>query len=475
MRLSALYLLLCSLTCCAFDIEFWQWELSAPNNLCISGSLSDGEFLACPVSKEEIDAFDAIVMDEHGYVDVSIKGVYFTTSRRLEDGHIDDQKKNEKIESKILDGSPDGDTENTKSSDEKTTTNQSDNYHQESQVEASTKLNWASPSNFHVQVYIVSLDNIRSSSSSQSKHEDTFYRGSDVISHTDFISGKGLCCYEYGQMMKTNGKEQPADISQLVEQCSPMDLRPLVPRVGSQQKLSAPLPITTSSGKQQIELSARFRPVRRGRYMVVISNCAVVMNDDGNVIPLIAHFDNIKIKFASKFGELPMSMSGIVPFYGVLLVLYGILGLIWFRRSKGIIICPNGRDVQCKRDSYASNRGQARPLLGLQRAIYSLVLLQIVFTFVAFAYYVHLNISVVDIHILYGGTMAALAGITPFSILVGMVHFVTFLACQAVVMLATDGTWLIQSSIRPGKYLFLLHVLRTVFGSYLIMSFVSIE
>jgi hypothetical protein len=76
-----------------------------------------------------------------------------------------------------------------------------------------------------------------------------------------------------------------------------------------------------------------------------------------------------------------------------------------------------------------------------------------VFTLVAFAYYVHLNITVVDIDILYGGTMAALAGITPFSILVGIVHFITFLACQAVLMLATDGTWLIQSNIRSGKFI----------------------
>jgi hypothetical protein len=36
-------------------------------------------------------------------------------------------------------------------------------------------------------------------------------------------------------------------------------------------------------------------------------------------------------------------------------------------------------------------------------------------------------------------------------VLVGLVHFITFLACQAVVMLATDGTWLIQSNIRAGK------------------------
>lgn len=175
-----------------------------------------------------------------------------------------------------------------------------------------------------------------------------------------------------------------------------------------------------------------------------------------------------------------------------MLALYAMLGLIWFRRSKGIVGCrrrgahlksdgsstptssaiaaikvcgtkprrrhwSNGRRLDSPSSSgYADadipsnvTTANAPPLLGLQRAIYSLVLLQLAFTTVAFTYYLHLNVTVVDIDILYGGTMAALASWTPFSALVALVHFVTFLSCQAVVMLATDGTWLIQSTIRP--------------------------
>lgn len=189
--------------------------------------------------------------------------------------------------------------------------------------------------------------------------------------------------------------------------------------------------------------------------MVVISNCAAERDDDGNrVKPLTAHFNKAELKFVSKFGELPLSMMGIVPFYGFLLTLYAVLGLMWFRRSRGIVGCPR-RGLRYKKDDGINSQSlapmnAARPLLGLQRAIYSLVLLQLAFTFVAFAYYLHLNVTVVDIDVLYGGTMSALASFTPFSVLVALVHFVTFLSCQAVVMLATDGMWLIQNTIRPG-------------------------
>ena len=457
-----------------------RWDLEAPNTLCASG-IPGGLMGQCPRTKQEVETYDAIVMDEHGYVDVTIAGLYFTGDggRRLEDMEAEqdeksvevkqieilapskedtsDEEKNPEIELIDEDNEEIESYESSSSEDEiesasseidernggivssKTSSKQS-SFKSLNQIIKNTKPpNWASPDKFHIQIYLVSLN---------AEHGVT----SNHISHNEFLSEKGMCCYE--MMEASNDKDKSNEISELMKQCIPMDMRPLVPRVGTNQRVSVPLSISTTSSKQQIVVSARFRPAARGRYMVVISNCAAKLNNDGYATPLTAHFTSIKFKFASKFGELPLSMSGIVPFYGVLLALYGILGLTWFKRSQGVIICPCGRDLQCIKNSIASGAVQARPLLGLQRAIYFLILLQFVFTLVAFSYYVHLNITVVDIGILYGGTMAALAGITPFSILVGMVHFITFVACQAVPMLATDGMWLIQSSIRPGKFIF---------------------
>ena len=449
MRLPFQLFLAASLTTChAFKYEsIKQLEVTAPNTLCASG-IPGGLLGPCPQTQQEVDNYDAIVMDEHGYVDVTISGLYFTNDdgRRLEvesggdEGENQDDETEAKESSESSSNDKNGDQQTKKGKDTK---NQPNNEHSKSQTNFSSKLNWVSPKKFHIQVYLVSTSIAASPSSIQTQHGVTSDHKSDFISHLDFITDNGLCCYEY--------KDQSPGNSDLLQQCNPMDVRPLVPRVGTNQKISAPISITTSSVKQEISVSARFRPASRGKYMVVISNCAATFGDDGEAFPLTAHIKNIKFKFASKFGELPLSMSGIVPFYGVLLAMYGILGIIWFRRSKGVISCPNGRDLRCLKNSNASARVQARPLLGLQKAIYSLIVLQFVFTLVAFSYYVHLNITVVDIDILYGGTMAALAGITPFSILVGTVHFITFLACQAVVMLATDGTWLIQSNIRPGK------------------------
>eukprot|EP00804_Cyclotella_cryptica_P019969 CCRYP_007874-RB/>CCRYP_007874-RB protein AED:0.02 eAED:0.02 QI:173/1/1/1/1/0.75/4/315/618 len=475
-------------SCVAFKYESSKpWELLAPQTLCASG-IPGGLLGPCPQNADETNAYDAIVMDEHGYVDVTISGLYFTSNnsrRRVlvdeADGEATEtegvaqseelmqsgkEKENsvpldqvEKVEESNASTHSDGDTIGHENAIEphqmdepkrgNQPTGESDVDHASSgHTENVSNIKLTSPNKFHIQVYLVSIDVESNPLPSQTRHAAQPDRQFDFISHTDFLSGNGLCCYEYALAAK-NDKNHSQTFSKLLKQCTPMDMRPLVPRMGTNQKISAPLSISTVSSRQQAVVSARFRPVVRGRHMVVISNCAAEVNH-GDVIPATAHFSKIRFKFVSKFGELPLSMMGIVPFYGVLLALYGLLGFIWFRRSKGAIGCRNCKAVWFKKESsHMKSAIQARPLLGLQRAIFSLVLLQFAFTLVAFAYYVHLNITVVDIDILYGGTMAALASVTPFSILVGLIHFITFLACQAVVMLATDGTWLIQSSIRP--------------------------
>ena len=91
MRLSSL--LFTCLACQAFKYESTkQWDLTAPNTLCASG-IPGGLLGSCPQNKQEMDNYDAIVMDEHGYVDVTISGLYFTSSsgRRLDGADIKDE------------------------------------------------------------------------------------------------------------------------------------------------------------------------------------------------------------------------------------------------------------------------------------------------------------------------------------------------------------------------------------------------
>eukprot|EP01082_Thalassiosira_pseudonana_P013966 g12542.t1 g12542 contig6:2121938-2123950(-) len=445
------------------------YELIAPQTLCSSG-VSVGILGPCPKTAKEVDAYDAIVMDEHGYVDVKISGVRFTNnegrSLLIDGGDNDSDGGNvpEDVdaaedrgvqamdEAATLDKKPNVDNEviSESTKDPPIDKETSEKAKESTPSGAATKLDW--PTTYHIQLYLVLLDKVDhpSASSKEQHHIAQVDAESGSILYTDFLTGNGMCCYEYA-LDNSGGVER----NNLLKQCNPMDVRPAVPRNGHNQKASAPVALSTKSGAEDVVVSARFRPVTRGRHMVVISNCAAERDDDGNrVKPLTAHFNKAELKFVSKFGELPLSMMGIVPFYGFLLTLYAVLGLMWFRRSRGIVGCPR-RGLRYKKDDGINSQSlapmnAARPLLGLQRAIYSLVLLQLAFTFVAFAYYLHLNVTVVDIDVLYGGTMSALASFTPFSVLVALVHFVTFLSCQAVVMLATDGMWLIQNTIRPG-------------------------
>ena len=465
--------------------------------------MSDAVLGPCPQTEEEMNNYDAIVMDEHGYVDVTISGVRFTQdegfrSRRIlleeevEDG--DGDGKNEDREGEEEEQENQTQEEENEEEQEENPKNNSEDHpngvEEEDQIPASEntkattenkKTKSTNKKNIglksHIQVYLVSLD--------INKEDVPTDEESAYIPYLDFLSdGNGLCCYEY--LLSVKGGNEYGKFDNILQKCtSPeLDMRPMVPRIGRNQKLSPPLAVSTSmtdvtDSSTEAVVSARFRPLARGRHMVVISNCAAELAE-GQVKkfahPVIAHFEKVEFKFISKFGELPLSMMGIVPFYGLMLILYAMLGLIWFRRSKGIVGCQRwgtkyksddgtvrnvcGAKPRQRRKGNNPINGDvgflgniatvhAPPLLGLQRAIYSLVLLQLAFTAVAFTYYLHLNVAVVDIDILYGGTMAALASWTPFSALVALVHFATFLSCQAVVMLATDGTWLIQSTIRP--------------------------
>ena len=210
-------------------------------------------------------------------------------------------------------------------------------------------------------------------------------------------------------------------------------------------------------------LTVRLVPEGRGRHMVVISNCAYGADGEGGegaAAGLKAVVGQVTVGFASRFGELPLSMMGIIPFYGALLAAYATLAAVWWgrtrgagggsgagggrwglRRRRGILFMPHPS---------SSSSHPSVPVLGLQRVLRGLVHLQLLFTAVAFGYYLHLNGTDVDVDVLYSGTAAALVDWSPWSVAVAASHFATILGGQAVVTLATDGTWLLQRTAREG-------------------------
>ena len=232
------------------------------------------------------------------------------------------------------------------------------------------------------------------------------------------------------------------------------DYRISVPRIGKGQALSAPIPLAVSNTNNaegpEIKLEATLRTEKFGPHMLVISNCAaeIFVNNAHEVhaIGLDALIDDIEITFVSKFGELPLSMMGIIPFYGMMTCLYFILAAVWWKRS---ISPKKGVWNQSFSDlGGLSNMTRNVPLFGLQRAIRTLVFMEAAFSTVAFTYYLHLNWTPVDIDVLYSGTAAALLNWGPWAMFVATAHFLTIFGCQVVTTLATDGTWLIQSHIR---------------------------
>ena len=146
---------------------------------------------------------------------------------------------------------------------------------------------------------------------------------------------------------------------------------------------------------------------------------------------------------------------GIIPFYAFLSISYAILNIIWWKRLRILngysYKSGSGAGAGSSYDIQEHASSHAISILGLQKAIHSLLLAQSTFTTMAFFYYLHLNLSNdVDIYVLYNGTAAALISWkNPFSIIISLVHFSTIFGCQCVATLASDGTWLIQSTIRP--------------------------
>eukprot|EP00591_Stephanopyxis_turris_P015795 CAMPEP_0195539028 /NCGR_PEP_ID=MMETSP0794_2-20130614/49843_1 /TAXON_ID=515487 /ORGANISM="Stephanopyxis turris, Strain CCMP 815" /LENGTH=643 /DNA_ID=CAMNT_0040673045 /DNA_START=273 /DNA_END=2204 /DNA_ORIENTATION=+ len=420
-------------------------ELIAPEMLCFSGEVSKTKSyrnskrkydLVCPTTSEQIGNYHAVVMDDAGYVMVKLNNVKMRDDGRrrhstLED--MDEYEGNRKAAAPLI-------------------------------VEEETIPH-------HLQIYLISLEEYKSVlGEMHCCYESEIHRPSWL---SDKESLPKECTQKESSSDASSSSSSGNSSSSKIHGHSIIshDYRIHAPRIGSDTVTSPPILVNDTNDSKSIDVVARLKPQSKGPHMIVISNCAAEMisyyqegvgakNGTQTMTysprPLKAVISSIEVNFVSKFGELPMNLMGIIPFYGLLAACYGVISAAWITRSRKTSSNPYHH-----RHHNHSNVN----LLGLQKAIRLLVFAQTAFCAIAFLYYLHLNGTSVDVDVLYSGTAAALVSWGPWSILVALVHFVTIFACQIVVTLATDGTWLIQHNVRPQtkKALMLLAILWLVY------------
>ena len=577
----------------AFTYRRKDLQLLSPEMICISGvQHPDGSAAAssasalsvqpCPTTPEEVANFDAVVMDEHGFVRVTLKDIRMRDDGRqrvhrevTDDAYYVDRGDSRAGGSRgagIMNalwnrwfGSSGGGGGNSGRNGHRYLAEEED-VDDEGQelvpVAASDEALQSTTTPHHLQVYLVALDDYTDLvTKSQCCYELEFGPPFPSWVETEQVGGQERAVMPPECALSSSGGGKSDNKATTKDNSKPSsfahDYRANAPRTGPMQATTAPLVVNAvpssdeeeadtnekqSSKKRKkkknprnklgpgVHLVKTLRPEKFGRHMIVISNCAAELETlpstrrmSDQVVRLLAGnntteaaaassdktqieskarakvraaglkavVSEVEIAFVSKFGELPLSMSGIIPFYGALLAFYSVLAAAWWKRSRA----PH--PVTAKGKSGKSRWGHSslsirnafggvlsgiggdfatvtpRPMLGLQRVLRNLIHLQLLFTAVAFSYYLHLNRTMVDIDVLYSGTAAALVDWSPWSMAVATAHFCTILGSQIVVTLATDGHWLIQQNIRPSTKKVLYGLAGVWFAFFLLYGFLS--
>ena len=404
---------------------------------------------SCPTTPEEVASYPAVVMDQDGYVKINVAGIRLRDDgRRRQTFEKENDRKIKKKKTLTIDNLKNKTESKSEVTKKEILTSSS---------KTASHLTTSKTAPHHLQIYLVNLDDY----------------APDVL--------RSQCCYELetappewiekspeGQVIlpdeckynpSNNGKRSHngnvTNNENSIVSAFSHDYRVNAARIRPLGFTSAPLQLNIADDKPGINVMTTLRPTDTGRYMVVISNCAADLafdpiKDAATATGLKIYMNDIHINFVSKFGELPLSMMGIIPFYGTMTALYFLLSLIWLRQSNiGKNQCWKRMLLQRGNTFHKSRENLYIPvtLLGVQNAIRFLVFCQTGFSSLAFSYYLYLNGTSVDVNVLYSGTAAALVNWGPWSIAVALAHFGTLLACQIVVTLATDGMWLIQNTV----------------------------
>jgi len=571
-------------------------QLLSPEMICISGvQHRDGSAAAaaaasssssltvqpCPTTPQEVANFDAVVMDEHGYVRITLKDIRMRDDGRhrehrevTDDAYYTDRggaapRGGAGIFSSLWNNRWFGGGGSNSGSNGHRYLVEDEDVDDEGQelvpVAASDEILQSTTTPHHLQVYLVALDDYTELvTKSQCCYELEFGPPFPSWVETEQVGGRERAVMPPECALGSGGKSGGARSGGDKEPSSfAHDYRANAPRTGAMQATTAPLVVNAvpsldgedsnkdgsevgdgegskrpaknrkkkkKSGNKLgpgVHLVKTLRPEKLGRHMIVISNCAAEVEalpasarrtsdrfdrilkenitaaepSSGktqskpqmrvHAAGLKAVVSEVEVAFVSKFGELPLSMSGIIPFYGALLAFYSVLAAAWWKRSRAPHpVTAKGKSGRSRwghsslsiRDAFGGVIGSIsgdfatvspRPMLGLQRVLRNLIHLQLLFTAVAFSYYLHLNRTMVDIDVLYSGTAAALVDWSPWSMAVATAHFCTILGSQIVVTLATDGHWLIQQNVRPSTKKVLYGLASVWLAFFLFYGFLS--
>jgi len=468
----------------AFRYRLKHQEIIAPERLCFSGdatsennwSISSGgasqTSYTCPTTPEDAQSYPAVIMDQDGYVKIHIKDVRLRDDGRRRNGFHQSSENgsfywsDRKHHARMLEVSNNNSEENAQKDEMPGETDNSEsldgnheNANKEVKIEEEEEVEEESQGiPHHLQVFMVPLDIYSPHVLKSQCCYELETSPPDWIEKTP--EGKVIlpkeCKYNPSTKLHTNIENEEDSLIAAFSH----DYRVNAARIRPLGFTSAPVELNAPETASGIEVMTTLRPDKPGRYMVVVSNCAAELSYDHERKVAVAKglkmiLTGMDITFVSKFGELPLSMMGIIPFYGLLMISYSLLSLLWWHQSslrkRHYKPKPTSQKTWWKLRSTFDTSEASTPmtLLGLQNAIKILVFGQTAFSALAFSYYLYLNGTSVDVNVLYSGTAAALVNYGPWSIAVALAHFGTLLGCQTVVTLATDGTWLIQSSIQP--------------------------
>ena len=172
--------------------------------------------------------------------------------------------------------------------------------------------------------------------------------------------------------------------------------------------VAAPLPA-------YVEVGGQLRAKQGGRYFLVLSAC-------GQGSKALLHGT---ARFADGAGAMGGGMFGVIPFYGVMAVVYLTVAVLYAR-------------AQAKFTA---------SVITLQRLVLAVLCLNLVYAVLAFAYYLRLNLDTdASAREIYGGIYAGFYLWSPFAILVATFHMLLSLFVECVLTLACDGVWVLFDS-----------------------------
>jgi len=167
-----------------------------------------------------------------------------------------------------------------------------------------------------------------------------------------------------------------------------------------------------------------------GAYTLVLSSCM-----EGAHVAVLGEVEWKSVDG----GSLPVGILGIMPFYGSLSGIYFILALIWTYRIRKFWGCT----------------------ITLQFTLFLVILANMLYTALAFAYYLHLDLDTrATSRQVFGGVYAGFYQVNDvFAIAVAVYRFMLISLLEALLSALSDGLYILRDRVRPTTQLFIVIII----------------